>query len=75
MSLVGMAYLCQIRLNLHIHFIEDRLFSHLSRVVLLASIAVNSNDALLLEKVPTVAKELRLAVASESVGRGRLHKY
>ena len=32
--------------------------------MLLASIAVNSNDALLLEKVPTVVKELRLAVAS-----------
>ena len=32
--------------------------------MLLASIAVNSNDALPLEKVPTGAKEQRLAVAS-----------
>ena len=32
--------------------------------MLLASIAVNSNGALLLDKVPPVAKELRLAVAS-----------
>ena len=43
---------------------KDRLFSHHSRVVLLASVAVNCNDALLLEKVPPVAKEQRLAVAS-----------
>ena len=43
---------------------KDRPFSHLSRVVLLASVALNCNDALLLEKVPPVAKEQRLAVAS-----------
>ena len=36
----------------------------ISRVVLLASVALNCNDALLLEKVPPVAKEQRLAVAS-----------
>ena len=37
-------------------FCEDRLFSHLSRVALLASVAVNCNYAMLLEKVPPVAK-------------------
>ena len=50
--------------NCTTHLSEDRLFSHLSRVVLLASVAVNCNDALLLEKVPTVAKEQHLSVAS-----------
>ncbi len=30
----------------------------------MVSVAVNCNDALLLEKVPPIAKELRLAVAS-----------
>ncbi len=36
----------------------------LSRVVLLASVAVNCNDVLLLDKFPPVAQEQRLAVAS-----------
>ncbi len=40
------------------------LLSHFSQVVLLASVAVNCNDALLLEKVAPVAKVQRLAVAS-----------
>ena len=31
---------------------------------MLVSVAVNGNDALMLEKVPPVAKEQRLAVAS-----------
>ena len=62
------------------HLSEDRLFSHLSRVVLLASVAVNCHDALLLQKVPPVAKKCtscrsKCEDCGESAGWGRLHKY
>ena len=61
---MGMAYICQIRLNLHNPFERGSplLVSLASSVV--SERSCELNVALLLEKVPPVVNEQRLAVAS-----------